>query len=169
MKKLLLLSVLFLSLFSCQMKVGTPSSDEIQKQKTEQALRQADKEVGMPAIINFKEKKQMKRILELRDQEGLIMHAYLVDEIHGKIGQYLGKCLGYGLPYSTQFSNPSKNLKDGGCNGQSNTVLPQAEPNGLFTPVGLSATWLELVDPKTNESHIVYIEPSIIVSPFKLH
>ena len=30
-------------------------------------------------------------------------------------------------------------------------TMPQAEPNGLFSPVGLSATWLMMIDPETNE------------------
>ena len=43
------------------------------------------------------------------------------------------------------------------------------EPNGLFMPEGLSATWLLMIDPKTNEPRPVYVEPQIIVSPFPLH
>ena len=47
-------------------------------------------------------------------------------------------------------------------------VVPQADPNGLFMPTGLSATWLMMIDPKTHEPRPVYIEPEIIVSPFPL-
>jgi hypothetical protein len=36
-------------------------------------------------------------------------------------------------------------------------------------PEGLSATWVMLVDPKTGEPRPVYVEPSILVSPFPLH
>ena len=71
-------------------------------------MQEASKQVGMPGIVNFQELKMLKELYELRDQENLICHAYLVNEINGKVGQYLGKCLGYGLPYSTQFSNPEK-------------------------------------------------------------
>lgn len=40
--------------------------------------------------------------------------------------------------------------------------------NGLFMPQGLSATWLMMIDPQTNEPRPVYVEPEIIVSPFPL-
>ena len=48
-------------------------------------------------------------------------------------------------------------------------TLPQADPNGLFMPDGLSATWILLKDPKTGDARPTYVEPSIVVSPFKLH
>lgn len=142
--------------------------------QTERAMLEANRQVGMPAIVNFQEKKIMKQIYELRDSENLIAHAYLVNEMNGEIGQYLGQCIGYGLPYSTQFSNPERavDLEDEiGHNliDSHSGVMPQPEPNGLFMPEGLSATWLLLIDPETGEPRPVYVEPAIIVSPFKLH
>jgi hypothetical protein len=139
--------------------------------KTEQAMEEANRQVGMPNIINFQEKKVMKEIYELRDQEALVCYAYLFNKMTGQIGQYLGRCIGYGLPYSTQFSNPEKfGTVEGGEYGAVNPyTMPQPEPNGLFMPEGLSATWLLLIDPETKEPRPVYVEPEIIVSPFKLH
>jgi hypothetical protein len=141
-------------------------------------MAEANKQIGLPGIVNFQEKKIMKQIYELRDQENLICHAYLFNKMTGEVGQYLGKCIGYGLPYSTQFSNPVKYSgvitdKVADFSGRDWTysyqLMPQAEPNGLFMPEGLSATWLLLIDPKTNEPRPVYVEPEIIVSPFKLN
>jgi len=84
---------------------------------------------------------------------------------------YIGKCLGYGLPYSVQFTNPEKIVANKTfCNGGSIFgKLPQADPNGLFMPGGLSATWIMLYDENTEEFRPVYVEPQIIVSPFPLH
>jgi hypothetical protein len=48
-------------------------------------------------------------------------------------------------------------------------ILPQADPNGLFMPTSSSATWLMMIDPKTNKPRPVYVEPEIVVSPFPLH
>ena len=48
-------------------------------------------------------------------------------------------------------------------------ILPQADPNGLFMPSGLSATWLLLIDPKTGDPVPTYVENEIIVSGFPLH
>ena len=132
-------------------------------------MQEANRQVGMPAISNFQERKLMKMILELRDQENLVCHAYLVNTMTGQVGQYLGKCIGFGLPYSVQYTSPQKNLDNGGYQGMSDTIMPQPDPNGLFMPEGLSATWLMLINPKTGEPHPVYVEPQIVVSPFPLH
>jgi len=143
----------------------TPQADQELQVKTEAQAKEANKELGMPNIVNFQEKKVLKMIYELCDQENLVCYAYLFNRNNGSIGQYLGKCIGYGIPYSTQYSNPEKMIHP--YSGVYYN-LPQAEPNQLFKPTGLSATWLLLIDPATNEPRPVYIEPEIIVSPFKL-
>jgi len=146
-----------------------PSSDKELQEKTETMMREANAQTGMPAIVNWQEKKLMKQIYELRDQEDLICFAYLYNRNTGEIGQFLGKCIGYGLPYSTQYSNPQKHVYNG-CNScDNNYEIFQPEPNGLFMPDGMAATWLLLIDPETNKPRPVYVEPEIIVSPFKLH
>lgn len=151
--------ILALFAFSCDY---TPSSDQIQKEQTEKALQEAAKEVGHPAIVNWQEKKMVKELIELRDQENVLCYAYIVS-MSGKL-VFLGKCYGYGIPYSTQFSNPEKKMYEHGTYG----TLPQAEPNGLFMPDGLAATWLHMIDPEGNVRP-VYIEPEIIVSPYPMH
>lgn len=155
----LMIGLIALVFTSCEMP--EPSADDVAEKQTELALKEATRQVGMPAIINFQEKKNLKWIYELCDQENLICHAYLFNELKGEVGQYLGECIGYGIPYSTQFSNPER---------QENyeLTMPQAEPNGLFKPEGLSATWLIMIDQATKKPRPVYVEPTIIVSPFKL-
>lgn len=138
--------------------------DKVNKQ-TEQAMQQSQKEAGYPRIINFQEKKWARMIYELRDRQDLVTYTYIVS-MHGKL-VFLTKSIGYGLPYSTQFSNPLVNLRDKGAQG-GNTVLPQPEPNGLFPAEGLSATWILAVTEK-GDIKPMYVEPEIIVSPIKLH
>lgn len=154
-----------LVLVSCDESQKQNADKELKKQ-TEIIMQESNRQVGMPAIINFQEKKNLKWIYELCDQEDLICYAYLFNEMQGTIGQYLGECIGYGIPYSTQFSNPEKTARSYTQGGFE--ILPQAEPNGLFKPEGLSATWLIMLDPETKKLRPVYIEPQIIVSPFKL-
>jgi hypothetical protein len=120
----------------------------------------------MPAIKNFQERKMMKMILELRDQENLVCYAYIVPEMSGK-PVFLGKCIGYGLPYATQYTNPMKTYSRYSQGGFE--ILPQADPNGLFMPASADGTWLLMIDPTTNEPRPVYIEPKILVSPFKIN
>lgn len=151
------------------------NADQIQAEATKRSLEEANRQIGMPAIKNFQERKLAKMIFELRDQEKLITYAYIVNHMKGEL-VFIGICIGFGLPYSVQYTNPERiyDLEtEGGArnkfedNGEIQ-VIPQADPNGLFMPTGLSATWLMMIDPRTKEARPVYIEPEIIVSPFPL-
>lgn len=135
--------------------------DAKQSKETERLVREADKQVGMPGIANFTERKFARQILELRDTEGLKTWTYIVNR-DGKL-ILLTPSLGYGLPYAVQFTNP---FRDEWFNGASLGV-PQPDPNGLFMPDALSATWV-LAATKEGAKPM-YVEPEIIVSPFKLH
>jgi len=147
---------------------GKKDADTIQQEQTKQSLAEANRQIGMPAITNFQELKLAKMIFELRDKEDYVCHAYLVNQMTGEIGQYLGKCLGYGIPYSVQFTNPEKVVHECNMNGGSFGTLPQADPNGLFMPTSSSATWLMLQDKESGDFRPTYVEPLIIVSPFEL-
>lgn len=139
------------------------SSNKQMSEKQEQLMSEANRQLGMPAIVNFQERKIAKMIFELRDRADLICYAYIANHMTGKL-VFIGKCIGYGLPYSTQYTNPEVVH---GYNSAPYT-LPQADPNGLFMPQGLSATWLMMINPENGEPTPVYIEPEIIVSPFKI-
>lgn len=167
---IIIVALMLSSITGCRYSQTAPTSDMEQQIKTEQLMRESNRQIGMPAIVNNQEKKLMKQIYELRDQENLMCYAYLFNKEKGTVGQFIGNCIGYGLPYSTQFSNPQKlGTVEGDGYGRNPYTLPQPEPNGLFMPEGLSATWLLLIDPDTKEPRPVYIEPEIIVSPFKMH
>lgn len=163
MKKLLLLCTIALSVSACGER---QNSDSMLAQKQEQAMLDANSQIGMPAIKNFQERKLMKMIFELRDQANVINYAYLFSEMTGKL-VFLGKCLGYGLPYATQFTNPQKPDYNSNNSG-GNITLPQADPNGLFMPSSANGTWVMLINPKTNQAQPVFVEPNVIVSPFPL-
>ena len=117
MKRIVFLLVALVAIVftSCD-KTPKPNADKELQKQTEIAMQESNRQVGMPAIINFQEKKNLKWIYELCDQEDLVCYAYLFNEMQGTIGQYLGECIGYGIPYSTQFSNTFQihyyNLRD---------------------------------------------------------
>lgn len=159
--KYILIITLLLAVGGCKSAIS--DADRKQAAETERMLSDAHKQVGMPDIVNFTERKLARDILELRDSENLSTYCYIVN-MHGDL-IYLGEAIGFGLPYSVQFTNPEKAMwrSNGGF-----LKLPQADPNGLFMPAGLSATWILLKDPDSGEARPVYIEPQIIVSPFKL-
>jgi hypothetical protein len=176
MKKIIIALVAAVLLMTGCSEESKPKSDTLIQRQQEESMREMVSQTGLPAIKNFQEKKMMKMLYELRDREDLVCHVYLMNQMSGEVGQYLGRCIGYGLPASTQYSNPEKSVshvRNLGSQyishqGEGTGTLPQAEPNGLFMPEGLSATWLMMIDPETKEPRPVYVEPLIIVSPFKL-
>ncbi|HUS89236.1 MAG TPA: hypothetical protein VMW91_07710, partial [Desulfosporosinus sp.] len=113
-------------------------------------------------IVNFQQRKLMKMIYELADKEDLITYAYIKSDYQGKLF-FIGKCIGFGIPFSAQYTNPMKPIHYNGI-----ATIPQPDPNGLFMPTSSSATWLMMIDPKTNQPRPVYVEPEIVVSPFPL-
>ena len=160
----LLVSIFVFLLFTAESCFeGTPSSDTKLNQQQEQMMKEANAQTGMPAITHFQERKLLKTILELRDQENLVCYAYLFSEMTGKL-VFIGKCIGYGIPYSTEFTNPQK-LEN--PYSEQYIAMPQADPNGLFMPASAEGTWLQLLD-QDGKPHPVYIEPRCIVSPFPL-
>ena len=173
MKRILTIPALAVIFFACTAEdCGRNTSDDIQRRQQETILAESTAQVGMPAMKNFRERKLLKDILELRDQTGLITYTYMVNEMVGKPipgltafgGKliFMGESIGYGIPYATQFTNPQKVESYG-----YNIALPQADPNGLFSPASAEGTWVLLKDPNGKNTRPVYIEPRIVVSPFK--
>jgi hypothetical protein len=134
------------------------SSDQTQHDEQEQILSRATDQVGMPMLINFQERNTLKRIIEARDAAASTI-SYLVEAN----GQFHKICdsVGYGIPYSTQFTNPYQYWRSG-------ATLPQADPNGLFTSAQATGTWLNCKDPASNSLNFVYVQYNVVVSPFPL-
>ena len=168
MKKILIISFLIIAIIalsSCEV-ASSPSVSQLETKAVQENMKEMSKQVGNPNIQNFYEKRLAKKIFELRDDSKLITYAYM-QNLEGQF-VYIGKCVGFGLPYSVQYTNPEL-LKTGGYNDNRWAIsLPQADPNGLYMPEGLSATWLIIMDEKTNETSVMYTEPSIVVTQFKL-
>jgi hypothetical protein len=119
--------------------------------------------VGMPAITNFAEKKLLKEVYELRDKSQPTI-AYIPD-LNGHLHK-LCDAVGYGIPYATQYTNPAKTIEGHG-DGEF-VAIPQADPNGLFSPANADGTWVACVNPVTKEAAVIFVEPRVIVSPFPL-
>lgn len=165
MKKFLLLFSLASILMSASCENHQPSSDAKASAQQEQLAKELAAQTGMPSVKNATMKKQLKMIIEECDKQNLICYAYIVPEMSGK-PVLLGKCMGYGIPYATQYTNPEKVVADG-IDGKWGAI-PQADPDGLFKPGSADGTWLLLIDPATNEPHPVFCEPKVLVTPFKL-
>jgi len=134
-----------------------------EKSYTEGLMNQINDEIGMPEITEFYEKKMAKEIFELRDDSKLICYAYTKNDMSGKF-VYIGQCMGYGLPYSTQYTSPDKLASS----YRDSSVISQADPNGLYSGDGLSATWVQMLDEETGERYIMYAEPEMIITQAKI-
>lgn len=146
---------------------GESTSDKTQRLQQEQMSQNANQQVGMPGISNFTEKKIMKRLYEMRDQN-IATYTYLVD-MQGRL-HHVCDSMGYGLPYATQFSSPEKIQvsSDGSTTYNNAPLMPQSEPNGLFMPGSAEGTWVICASTK-GEFTPMYLEPRVIVSPFRLN
>jgi hypothetical protein len=142
------------------------SSDGRQQQAQEMILMEGTKSIGMPAIKNFRERRLLKDILELRDQNNLSTYTYLWSEMSGKL-VFFCHSIGYGIPYATQYTNPQKDTYYS-TNSTVHITLPQADPNGLFSPASAEGTWVMCLDENAKEARPVYVEPRVVVSPFEL-
>jgi hypothetical protein len=165
MRRIIILAALalaaVLALVACD--DGPPSATRIEAAKQEQLTKQGVQQVGMPAIINFQEKRVLKQILELRDTK-IVTITYVMDwqaHLHK-----LCDSIGYGIPYSTQFTNPQQVVHSQYKEGL--TSIPQADPNGLYSPAMAEGTWVLCLNPATKDVAPIYVEPRIVVSPFAL-
>jgi len=164
-KIILGLMVLVLLVFTagCDFEAGQ-SVTQKETAGVQENMKEMQRQVGLPLIDEFFEKKTAKMIFELRDNSKLVTYAY-TQNLEGRY-VYLGKAIGFGLPYSVQYTNPDKIERAYSQGGFA--ILPQADPNGLYMPEGLSATWLMLINEDTGKPEIIYTEPSIVVTQSKL-
>lgn len=145
---------------------------------TQDLMEQASSVVGYPDITNFFERAQLKEIYELRDDPNLVCHWYTKNDMTGK-WIYQGTCIGYGIPYGTSITQtdtvqraalPALNIngEDKGFNDYFTDILPQAEPNGLYTNgLSTSATWILVADAE-GDIKPTYIESEITVTQVKI-
>lgn len=141
-----------------------PTSDKEAAQKLETLLKEAQRQVGIPSIVNFFEARMVRQLYELRDDPEFRTYSYIVT----LNGDFIKICdsVGFGINASIQIANPEKVTDAGTWRENGWMTIPQAEPNGLFMPEGLAATYVMCVDGE--EIKPVYVEPEVIVSPFAL-
>lgn len=159
MKKIAIVSICALALAACDPQRSTGEMRETEA--TKQLQDAASTAVGIPAIRNFTEKRQLKMLYELRDNADLPTYSYYVD-LSGGLHKICPKTsVGYGMPFSAQFTAPEVPVHIG-ANGASGQRF-QPEPNGLYMPDATSATWVICLG-SDGELKPVYVEPQIIVS-----
>jgi len=149
------------ALTACSPEPRQPTADELQNRKQEEMSKQGVESVGLPAIKNFQEKRLMKDILEMRDNPNLRTYTYTQD-MNGRFHKICDS-IGYGLPYATQYTSPQKE-----SDHSYQLALPQADPNGLYSPPSADGTWVLCKVPGKDKLEPQYIEPHVIVTTFPL-
>lgn len=145
-----------------------PHYEEQQTQVTTQLMNEAMRQVGMPNIKNFWQRKLLKMIYEIADQSDVITFAYTFNQFTGKF-RYVGRAIGFGVPFSAQYTNPMRIVDDPyGDWSSGGRVIPQPDPNGIYMPTSSTATWIILIDETTGELNLVYMEPLLTVSQIPL-
>lgn len=159
-RNIVIATALGLSLAACDMPQDPRQQEEAAQEKLTAA---AQNTLGLPNIVNFQEKRVLKDIIEMRDAANLRTFTYTLD-VNGSLHK-LCDSVGYGIPYSTQYTNPQQ-IADSYQSGYA--IIPQADPNGLYSPASADGTWVLCKDPNGDKVAPVFIEPTIIVSQFPL-
>lgn len=137
-----------------------------ENQYTKDMMSQAYDTVGFPDVSNYFERAQLKEIYELRDDPNLICYWYTKNDMSGK-WIYQGKCIGYGIPYTTSMTASESLQKIETTVGYEWEVVPLAEPNGLYASPSTSATWILSVN-EDGDITPIYVESEITVSQTKI-
>lgn len=149
-----------------------PTADGAASKQLENLQKQGQRVAGMPNIVNFFERQMVKMLYELRDNPEFMTTTYIVT-MNGTLVKICDS-VGFGINASIQIANPEKAVdleKAAGVSWSNHRglgTIPQMEPNALFMPEGLAATYVMCVDEKADSLKPVYLEPEIIVSPISL-
>lgn len=163
MNKLLSSSALLFTLGAAALTLGACgrdapiTADQLASAQQEQIAKRAQDEVGIYQPTNFVRKRLANRIGQMLDSPNLATISY-AQGLDGKL-RCIGHTIGFPLPGATQTTSPQKWEKpvyfdsDGNqhawASGYEHGVqVPQAEPDQLFSPSQMDATWILLVNKK---------------------
>ncbi len=172
MKKLILIAALAASavLAGCSREDTNPAATR-QADATRKAMDSADREIGMPRIANYAQRKLLKNAYEDMDQTTLV-YVYTQRAIDGQF-VCLGQAVGYGVSLGTQFTSPTypQRIRVANTSGTDSYEIyeqGQPEPNGLFMPESGAATIVNLINSETGEARTSLVEPDVITTPNRL-
>ena len=147
MRRVVMMALMGSALAGCSPS-GGPTADDQQAQQTEELQRRSQAEVGIAQPTNFTRKRLANRIIQMLDSPNLATVSY-AQGLDGRL-RCIGRSIGFPLPAATQTTNPSR-IADQGVN-YGYAILPQPEPDGLFSPTSEDATWIVLVNAKGEPS-----------------
>jgi len=162
--KLLIVSVFLsaIALSGCDDNVQ-PTTQQRESAAQDKVQAESNASVGMPNILNFTEKRTYKEIFEKRDEPNLQTFTYLVSE-QTMAHAPLCRSIGYGIPESEQYTNPSTVSDFGGSQRYAFEVIPQADPNALYSSPSANGTWVLCLF-KDTKVLPVRSEPNVLTLP----
>lgn len=161
-KTLLALALLAATTAASAQWWGEASSTTAASDQQERMLKEAHKSIGLPAVRNFREKRLLKMLYELRDQDGLRTFTYLVAQQTGKVVK-LCDSMGYPLSDATGFTSPDRVVRD---NGTAFGTITQAEPNALFTPDSSNGYWVMCLG--SDKATPAFVTGDLVVTSYPL-
>ena len=129
---------------------GTRTADQKAAVQQEDLAERAQTEVGIYQPTNFVRKRLANRIAQMLDTPSLVTVSY-AQGLDGRL-RCIGHTIGFPLPGATQTTAPTHFVV------KPHTVhpyvprdyeqAPQAEPDQLFSPSSMDATWILLINEK---------------------
>lgn len=140
------------------------TADEAQADQQETLIRDISAQTGMPNIVNGRERKLLKMIYELRDQENFLTKTYLVARNTGE-RRFLCDSMGFPISDATGYTNPDRVMQKGQYGFG---TMTQAEPNGLYTPDTSNAHWVMCLDKEKGKPMPTFVNADLVVSAAEL-
>jgi len=151
------------ALFSSDTPQTTSESDQVNSQQTIYANNQPIHQYDYSP-----ERDALQQIYDARMKD-LNTWSVIFPPASSGIQPYVCPSVGYPIPYTTQFTNPDQ-VHTGSASYDPSVVLPQAEPNGLYTG-NTDATWVRCVRKLSgggSEVDAVYSEPAALTYPYPI-
>lgn len=154
----LILLFLLLSAESCDGYQTSTESNQVNDQQTVYSQNQP--------LHKYDYSPERDELQQIYDARMKVVNTWTVIYSMGK-PVFVCPSKGYPIPYTTQLTNPDQ-VHDGSSTADPSVVIPQAEPNGLYTGTS-SATWVLCIRSLPgggSEIDPVYSEPDAIAFPY---
>ncbi len=127
-----------------------PSAEQQASAQQEQISERAQAEVGIYQPTNFTRKRLANRIGQMLDSPNLATISY-AQGLDGRL-RCIGHTIGFPLPSATQTTSPSHfEVRPHVLGTPMSTeyeVMPQSDPDQLYSPTSADGTWVLLVNSK---------------------
>jgi len=144
--KILSITAIIAATFALTACEETTTADQRAAQQQEDVAKRAQDEVGIYQPTNFTRKRLANRIGQMLDSPNLATISY-AQGLDGKL-RCIGHTIGFPLPGATQTTSPQKWERIPTAVNAGVSLVPQAEPDQLFYPSSMDATWIVLVNSK---------------------